>query len=124
MGKNGRFQKAYGKVVGERSHDNRPGWKGPGYQKPKEKAKPKVSPKSKGDEEPETISLVPLELQQIVLNIFRDVFSDVITSDQLKETLQEVKGALYERDFERAFGNKEYLEAYALRWSPVSGMLP
>jgi len=32
--------------------------------------------------------------------------------------LQKVKAALYERDFSRAFGKSEYLEAYSVRWSP------
>jgi 25S rRNA (uracil2843-N3)-methyltransferase len=36
----------------------------------------------------------------------------------LKPLLQEVKQALFERDFERAFGRQDYLEAYAFRWSP------
>ncbi|KAF7883569.1 uncharacterized protein EAF02_005489 [Botrytis sinoallii] len=29
-----------------------------------------------------------------------------------------VKGALYDRDFSRAFGNDEYLDVYSARWSP------
>lgn len=36
----------------------------------------------------------------------------------MKPTLQQIKDALYERDFERAFGKEEFLEAYAIRWSP------
>ena len=31
--------------------------------------------------------------------------------------MQEVKGHLYRRDFEAAFGRDEYLQAYAVRWS-------
>ncbi|RDW82019.1 hypothetical protein BP6252_03131 [Coleophoma cylindrospora] len=114
----GNFSKRHnGKVVGSDSSD-RPGWKGPGYVK---KAEPK--PK-KLKEEPETVEpevpqhVLPVELQQLLLNIFKDAFPDLIVSNDLKPTLQEVKQALYERDFARAFGKQEYLEAYSVRWSP------
>ncbi|RDL39194.1 Uncharacterized protein BP5553_03534 [Venustampulla echinocandica] len=124
MGKNGRFGKDYGRVVGK-DNDSRPGWKGPAFVKKAEpsKSKAKSSKTSEGKDsskdlpsEPEI--LIPLELQQLLLNIFRDSFSTVLTSDTLLPLLQDVKAALFDRDFTRAFGNSEYLEAYAARWSP------
>ncbi|KAB8290702.1 hypothetical protein EYC80_008342 [Monilinia laxa] len=116
MGKNGKFGKDYGKVVGK-DHPGRPGWKGPGFTK---KAEPKQK-KVKQEEEKELApkeSLVPVRLQQTLLNIFRDTFSGVIDSDDFRQLLQDVKGALYDRDFSRAFGKEEYLEVYSARWSP------
>lgn len=59
---------------------------------------------------------IPLELQQLLLNIFRDSFAERFAAD-IKPLLQEVKGHLYNRDFVTAFGKNEYLEAYAARWS-------
>jgi 25S rRNA (uracil2843-N3)-methyltransferase len=116
MGKNGRFGKDYGKVVGKDS-PSRPGWKGPGYVKkaePPAKAKAPVAESTKAASE----SMIPIELQQLLLNIFRNTFPGVLTSGTLQPLLQDVKAALYERDFSRAFGKQEYLEAYSVRWSP------
>lgn len=118
--KNGSFGRDYGKVVGGNNAKDFPGWKGPAYVK---KADPRASSKSKApvpveeeNEEPEPS--VPVELQQNLLNIFRDTFPELLDSNELKPTLQEVKNALYERDFNRAFGKEEFLEAYSVRWSP------
>lgn len=65
----------------------------------------------------EEVSTIPLELQQLLLNVFRNSFSNRFGSD-LKPLLQEVKQHLYNRDFLSAFGKDEYLEAYVVRWSP------
>lgn len=101
----------------------RPGWKGPGFQKPKEKPKPRPTPAPKEEEVEEIASLIPVELQQLLLNIFKDVFEKTLGGDGLMQSLQDVKTALYERDFEKAFGREEWLEVYAVRWSPVSSFL-
>ena len=61
--------------------------------------------------------LIPLELQQLLLNIFRNSFSDRLQTN-IQPLLQEVKHHLYNRDFLAAFGRSDYLEAYAARWSP------
>lgn len=65
-------------------------------------------------------SRVPIELQQRMLNIFKHAFPGCsgAGADSIKPILQEVKQALFERDFERAFGREDYLEAYTFRWSP------
>ena len=116
MGKNGKFGKDYGKVVGKDSK-GRPGWKGPGYVK---KAEPPAKPKSAKEEKSDEVAvqLLPLELQQLLLNVFRDAFYELVTSDGLHSLLQIVKSALYERDFTGAFGTGDNLEAYSVRWSP------
>jgi 25S rRNA (uracil2843-N3)-methyltransferase len=62
-------------------------------------------------------SPIPVELQQLLLNIFSDSFAERLSSD-FGPLLQEVKGHLYNRDFATAFEKTEYLETYAARWSP------
>jgi 25S rRNA (uracil2843-N3)-methyltransferase len=116
MGKNGKFGKDYGKVVGKDSK-SRPGWKGPGYVK---KGEPQAKPKRSQAEESDVSAeqLLPIDLQQLLLNIFRNTFPEILTSDGLRPLLQSVKSALYERDFTRAFGKEDNLEAYSVRWSP------
>ncbi|KAI9734612.1 MAG: hypothetical protein M1834_002213 [Cirrosporium novae-zelandiae] len=60
---------------------------------------------------------IPLELQQLLLNIFRNSFPPERVT-HIQPIIQEVKQHLYQRDFGAAFGREDYLQAYALRWSP------
>ncbi|KAI9861805.1 MAG: hypothetical protein M1824_001916 [Vezdaea acicularis] len=60
---------------------------------------------------------IPIELQQSLINIFKNAFDATFTAS-LQPTLQEVKQHLYNRDFQAAFGKDDYLRAYAVRWSP------
>jgi 25S rRNA (uracil2843-N3)-methyltransferase len=69
------------------------------------------------DENVTAAPVIPLELQQLLLNIFKASFAERFDAD-IKPLLQEVKSHLYNRDFATAFGKQEYLEAYAARWSP------
>lgn len=66
-------------------------------------------------------AVIPTDLQQSVLDTFRDALVDVLgdatSATRLKSLVQEVKGHLYNRDFAKAFGSEEYLEVYAARWS-------
>ncbi|KAK3955326.1 hypothetical protein QBC32DRAFT_333649 [Pseudoneurospora amorphoporcata] len=83
--------------------------------------------KEEGAEEDEVENYEPFprldkKHQQIILNIFRDTFSDVLFSDTFTSTLQAVKQALYEREFAKAFGDPEYLAVYAARWSPTRAL--
>lgn len=122
MGKNGRFGKDHGKIVGKGA-DGRPGRKGSGYVKKQEPQSSKTkSTKSSedpaGEQDVTPGSMVPIELQQLLLNIYRDAFPEVLTSETLQPLLQDIKAALYARDFASAFGKNEYLEAYSIRWSP------
>ena len=61
--------------------------------------------------------LVPLELQQLLLNIFADGLTLYFTTS-LPTLIQQVKRSLYERDFLTAFGRDDVRAAYAARWSP------
>lgn len=81
------------------------------------KPKPPKRSEEKRTEEIVQAPAIPLELQQLLLNIFRNSFADRL-SDDINPLLQEIKGHLYNRDFATAFGKTEYLEAYAARWSP------
>ncbi|KAF1943720.1 hypothetical protein EJ02DRAFT_452979 [Clathrospora elynae] len=80
---------------------------------------PKPRPQRRPTEEGKAAKrpYIPIELRQLLLNVFRDSFAERLSPD-LDPLLQEVKGHLYNRDFATAFGKKEYLEAYAARWSP------
>ena len=60
---------------------------------------------------------LPLELQQLLLNIVENAFASRF-NDKLPPLIQKVKHHLYDRDFASAFGNQAFLEAYAMRWSP------
>ncbi|KZM26597.1 25S rRNA (uracil(2843)-N(3))-methyltransferase [Ascochyta rabiei] len=60
---------------------------------------------------------IPPETQQLILNLFRNSFRERLESD-VQPLLQEVKGHLFDRNFKKAFGREDYLEAYAARWSP------
>ncbi|KAH8671266.1 hypothetical protein BX600DRAFT_434386 [Xylariales sp. PMI_506] len=66
----------------------------------------------------------PAELaaQQTILNVFNTAFNDNLSSPDFSTVLQEVKQALYNRDFAQAFGNDKYLEVYAARWSPTRAL--
>lgn len=59
----------------------------------------------------------PIQLQQLLLNIFKNAFPTNFNS-HLAAVVQEVKQNLFHRDFQNAFGNQASLEAYAIRWSP------
>lgn len=60
--------------------------------------------------------------QQLILNVFQHTFSDLLRSDTLGAALQEVKQALFNREFDKAFGNEANLEVYAARWSPTRAL--
>lgn len=73
------------------------------------------TPKAKRAED--DIDSSSAQSEQEILTIFRRTFSHAFTST-LPQTLREVKGHLYNRDFIKAFGSEEYLQAYVVRWSP------
>ncbi|KAI9855863.1 MAG: hypothetical protein M1813_009382 [Trichoglossum hirsutum] len=60
-------------------------------------------------------SLVTIDLHQQLLNVFINAFSSRFPLEI--SLIQQVKQHLYNREFENAFGRKEYLETYAVRWS-------
>ncbi|KAI1613276.1 hypothetical protein EDD37DRAFT_341372 [Exophiala viscosa] len=58
----------------------------------------------------------PIELQQLILDVFRRAFP-FDDQSEVQKHIQEVKGHLFQRDFISAFAKQAYLDAYALRWS-------
>ncbi|KAJ0118753.1 hypothetical protein J7T55_013007 [Diaporthe amygdali] len=95
-----------------------PGWKGPGYIHKKKKSRQAADSGLTSAEPPKLNHALPVELEQLVLDVFRTTFPASNDFEALKPTLQEIKDALFRRDFDTAFGRAEFLEAYAIRWSP------
>lgn len=84
------------------------------------KQRSKTSAKTSNDEEvkhEDTLRRYSSELLQLMLNIFRDCFSD-FSGTTLTLLIQEIKQHLFNRRFDQAFGRQDLLEAYATRWSP------
>ncbi|RFU29146.1 hypothetical protein B7463_g7197, partial [Scytalidium lignicola] len=117
MKRNTRSGKDQGKASGKKN-SSQPVLRGPGTAKnstPSAKSKA-VREQNRSLSNPDHV--ISVKLEQLLLNIFLDTFADILSSNSLKTTLQEVKSALFDRDFTRAFGKDEYLEAYSIRWSP------
>ena len=61
--------------------------------------------------------------QQRIIDIFSHTFAEVLSSTEtFTLKLQEVKQALFNREFATAFGKEENLEVYAARWSPTRAL--
>ncbi|KAJ2903015.1 hypothetical protein MKZ38_010521 [Zalerion maritima] len=60
--------------------------------------------------------------QQRILDAFSSAYSVVLRSKLRDALLQEIKTALFNRDFSAAFGKEEYLGVYAARWSPTRAL--
>ena len=67
--------------------------------------------------EPSLSNKVPIELQQLLLDIFSNSFAPRFDS-AFPALVQQIKQHLFNRDFDNAFGHESFLEAYAMRWSP------
>ncbi|KAM0303331.1 hypothetical protein HYE67_010781 [Fusarium culmorum] len=80
------------------------------------------SKKSNAPPEASSPALQSEEEQQRLLDIFSNAFNKTLTSDEFTTTLQEIKQALFNREFATAFGREDYLEAYAARWSPTRAL--
>ncbi|RGP79177.1 hypothetical protein FLONG3_2748 [Fusarium longipes] len=80
------------------------------------------SKKSNAPPEASSPALQSQEEQQRLLDIFSSAFSKTLTSDDFTGLLQEIKQALFNREFATAFGREDYLEAYAARWSPTRAL--
>ncbi|KAI0142260.1 hypothetical protein GGR57DRAFT_394732 [Xylariaceae sp. FL1272] len=61
--------------------------------------------------------------QEKLLDIFRLTFRDVLDDEKtFASRLQDLKTALFNRDFAGAFGREEALDVYAARWSPTRAL--
>ncbi|RKF54861.1 25S rRNA -methyltransferase [Golovinomyces cichoracearum] len=115
MGKNGRSNKSSGKITRDSFSQTGPP-KNTKKVETRSKPKPNLNTADSlnlSDEPDGSISL-----QQELLNHFKTALRSTLTVECLQKKLQDVKEALYERDFDRAFGTQQNLEIYAIRWSP------
>ncbi|CRK38446.1 hypothetical protein BN1708_007769, partial [Verticillium longisporum] len=123
-------------MPGKKSHpsQNAPSGQKPSWTKKKlsKTTKPKKASVETPEEEPATPGL-PLVLQQRILDIFRNTFADLFVAAATEEDrdafvltplLQEIKAALFARNFDAAFSNARpaLLDAYAARWSPTRAL--
>ncbi|RYP11897.1 hypothetical protein DL765_007540 [Monosporascus sp. GIB2] len=83
---------------------------------------PKPAPEADEAGPEQLLSPEELKAQQRLLNIFCDAFTPVLQSESFAQKLQDVKQALYNRDFGAAFGREDFLEVYAARWSPTRAL--
>ncbi|KAK0388297.1 hypothetical protein NLU13_4542 [Sarocladium strictum] len=82
--------------------------------------KPSSQPNTKP--QPSTPTVIDGKSQQQLLDIYAAAFADTLARDDFSRLLQEIKQALFNRDFATAFGRTDYLEAYAARWSPTRSL--
>ncbi|KAH8911045.1 hypothetical protein BR93DRAFT_312256 [Coniochaeta sp. PMI_546] len=92
--------------------------------KPQEsKADSSEAPSARDTQQPTPWAPEQSQEQQLMLDVFRNTFRSVLDSpDEMNKTLQEIKQALFNREFEKAFGKEENLDAYAARWSPTRAL--
>ena len=65
---------------------------------------------------------VEIRHQQRLLDLFCTALRPALDSPDLPALLHDVKQALFDRDFARAFGHEGHLGAYAVRWSPTRAL--
>ncbi|KAF5718693.1 hypothetical protein FMUND_5053 [Fusarium mundagurra] len=93
----------------------RPGWTGPSYlHKPAKKTPTPV----KDTNSIEQIQSLSVKHQQLILDTIRTTFPAADEFNALKPVLREIREALEQKDYCKAFGSEEFLEAYTIRWSP------
>lgn len=88
----------------------------------KPKPKPKPAASAKQEQSSDSTPLLAYGTQLRLLDVFSRAFADELYAPDLDATLQEIKGALFNRDFAAAFGREENLAAYAARWSPTRAL--
>uniref|UniRef100_L2FU75 Uncharacterized protein n=1 Tax=Colletotrichum fructicola (strain Nara gc5) TaxID=1213859 RepID=L2FU75_COLFN len=93
----------------------------PQKQKPKQPPKQQPTKSSSSSSAAAAVPSLPVPLQQRLLDTFNAAFSPVLASPSFPALLQEVKAALYARDFD-ATAAPDSLDAYAARWSPTRAL--
>ncbi|KAG5793450.1 hypothetical protein H9Q69_007527 [Fusarium xylarioides] len=98
----------------------RPGWTGPSYlHKPAKKTSTPVKETSSIEQ----IQSLSVKNQQLILDTVRTTFPAVDDFNALKPVLREIREALEQKDYSKAFGSEEFLEAYTIRWSPSRALV-
>ncbi|CAJ0543762.1 Ff.00g039130.m01.CDS01 [Fusarium sp. VM40] len=93
----------------------RPGWTGPSYIRKTTKQTPTAVKDVSSIEQIQSLSV---QHQQLILDTIRTTFPAVDEFNALIPVLREVREALEQQDYCKAFGTEEFLEAYTIRWSP------
>jgi 25S rRNA (uracil2843-N3)-methyltransferase len=93
----------------------RPGWTGPSYIRKSAKQTPAAV---KDNSSTGQIQSLSVKHQQLILDTIRTTFPAVDEFNALIPVLREVREALEQKDYCKAFGTEEFLEAYTIRWSP------
>jgi 25S rRNA (uracil2843-N3)-methyltransferase len=78
-------------------------------------------PTAAEEDAPLVEKLDPAPYQQLV-DLLQSHSAETFAAPTFSATVQAVKGALYERDYPKAFGSEEYLRAYVARWVPGRAM--
>lgn len=93
--------------------------------KPQEEStQPKVARVNRG-EKPGAISFSSQFQQpaENVIRLFKECFQEILEdSDHCQEQIQTVKGDLFNRDYNLAFGDETRRSAYVVRWSPARAL--
>ena len=89
----------------------------PNHKQPFKPPKATTITKPLNTPEPSSLQKVPIDLQQQLLEVFRNTFAPRFHSG-FPAIVQQIKQHLFNRDFQTAFGQDFFREAYAMRWSP------
>ena len=93
--------------------------------------KPKQPPKAKAAAPAAAVTPSPpsftpshplFSTQLRLVDVFARTFAEELSAPDLDNTLQQIKGDLYKRNFGAAFGQQERLAVYAARWSPTRAL--
>ena len=68
-------------------------------------------------------NILPVHLQQLILDIFRVTFPASQESADLKPLLSQINDALLQGSYQTAFRTEESREGYAIRWSPSHALV-
>ena len=101
----------------------RPGWTGPSYLRKPAKSTPGTTGVKDNNTSTEQIQSLSVQHQQFILDTIRTTFPAVDEFHALKSVLREVREALEQQDYDKAFGTEEFLEAYTIRWSPSRALV-
>lgn len=97
----------------------------PANTKPKQPPKAKaVAPKAAANpgQSPLSPPQPAFQTQLRVLDVFARTFAHELAAPDRDDTLQQIKGDLFNRDFASAFGREGNLAVYAARWSPTRAL--
>jgi 25S rRNA (uracil2843-N3)-methyltransferase len=100
--------------------NSRPLERGEGYKK---KAPPRKPQQPQNPAPNLQDNILPVHLQQLILDIFRVTFPASQESADLKLLLSQINDALLQGSYQTAFRTEESREGYAIRWSPSHALV-